>query len=97
MFNNNSSKVIFNTECISLLSEYSINIVFVSSVRIILLIMSLILIDTSYTSFYRFFATIRWYSLSNPEEFKEKNNYELPLGIIIGKVCKKYLKAIELV
>ena len=30
------------------------------------------------------------------KEFKEKNNYELPLGIIIGKVCRKYLKDIEL-
>lgn len=29
-------------------------------------------------------------------EFKEKNNYELPLGIIIGKVCRKYLKNMEL-
>jgi len=31
----------------------------------------LILIDTSYTSFYRFFATIRWFSFAFPEEFKE--------------------------
>ena len=30
-------------------------------------------------------------------EFKEKYNYELPLGIIIGKVCKKYLKDMELI
>jgi len=30
-------------------------------------------------------------------EFKEKNNYELPLGIIIGKICRKHLKDMELV
>jgi len=30
------------------------------------------------------------------KEFKEKNNYELPLGIIIGKVCRKHLKDMEL-
>ena len=34
-------------------------------------IQPLILVDTSYTSFYRFFATIRWYSFAYPEEFKE--------------------------
>lgn len=36
---------------------------------------SLILIDSSYTAFYRFFATIRWFSFAFPEEYKElKNN-----------------------
>jgi len=30
------------------------------------------------------------------KEFREENNYELPLGIIIGKVCRKYLKNMEL-
>ena len=35
---------------------------------------TLILVDTSYTSFYRFFATIRWFSLAHPEEFKELKN-----------------------
>lgn len=38
---------------------------------------TLILIDTSYTLFYRFYATIRWYSFKYPEEFnKLKNNKE---------------------
>jgi len=32
---------------------------------------SLILIDTSYTLFYRFYATIRWFSFKYPEEFNE--------------------------
>ena len=59
--------------------------------------MSLILIDTSYTSFYRFFATIRWYSLSNPEEFKLKNNNEYDWStdkIFIEKYEKMYLNSI---
>jgi 5'-3' exonuclease len=36
--------------------------------------MTLILVDTSYTSFYRFFATLRWLSLSDPDLYKEKKN-----------------------
>lgn len=32
---------------------------------------NLILVDTSYTSFYRFFATIRWLMISNPDVYKE--------------------------
>jgi len=35
---------------------------------------SLILIDSSYTAFYRFFATIRWFSFAFPEEYKELKN-----------------------
>lgn len=35
---------------------------------------SLVLIDTSYTSFYRFFATLRWLTLSQPEIYKEHIN-----------------------
>ena len=36
---------------------------------------TLILIDTSYTIFYRYFATIRWYSLAFKEEYNNiKNN-----------------------
>ena len=36
---------------------------------------ALLLIDSSYTAFYRFFATIRWYSFAFADEFKElKNN-----------------------
>ena len=36
--------------------------------------MTLILVDTSYTSFYRFFATLRWLSLNDPDLYKEKKN-----------------------
>ena len=32
---------------------------------------NIILVDSSYTSFYRFFATKTWYSLAHKEEFKE--------------------------
>ena len=31
----------------------------------------IILVDTSYTAFYRFFATLRWMSLSNKEEYEK--------------------------
>jgi 5'-3' exonuclease len=59
---------------------------------------SLILIDTSFTLFYRFFATIRWYSIAYPEEYKEikdNPNYEwLTNKIFIEKYDKLYLESI---
>ena len=59
---------------------------------------SLILIDTSYTSFYRFFATMRWYSFSLPEEFKkykEDVTYNwLENKIFIEKYEKMYMDSI---
>lgn len=58
----------------------------------------LILIDTSYTSFYRFFATIRWFSHAYPEEykiFKLDNKYDwLKNEIFIKKYEKMYLESI---
>jgi hypothetical protein len=36
--------------------------------------MTLILVDTSYTSFYRFFATLRWLSMNDPDLYKEKKS-----------------------
>ena len=36
----------------------------------------IILIDTSYTTYYRFFATMRWYSLAYSDEYKINNNSE---------------------
>lgn len=59
--------------------------------------MSLILVDTSYTSFYRFFATLRWYSFNNPDEFKLKNNniYDWSTdNIFMEKYEKMYLNSI---
>jgi len=59
---------------------------------------SLILIDTSYTSFYRFFATIRWFSFAYPEEFKVlklDNQYDwVKNEIFIQKYEKMYLESI---
>lgn len=58
----------------------------------------LILVDTSYTSFYRFFATIRWYSFSHPEEFakvKADNKYDWTSNqIFMEKYEKMYLDSI---
>ena len=58
----------------------------------------IILVDTSYTSFYRFFATIRWFSFAYPEEFKEfKANakYDWKTNkIFIEKYEKMYLDSI---
>jgi 5'-3' exonuclease len=60
--------------------------------------MSLVLIDTSYTSFYRFFATLRWFSLNQPEFYKEKKNdntYDWSENkIFIEKYEKMYLESI---
>jgi 5'-3' exonuclease len=60
--------------------------------------MAIILVDTSYTSFYRFFATVRWYSYAHPEEFKEiknDNKYDWMNNIVfIEKYEKMYLEQI---
>lgn len=58
----------------------------------------IILIDASYTSFYRFFATIRWYSFAYPEEYKalkNDNSYDWKTNkIFIEKYEKMYLDSI---
>jgi 5'-3' exonuclease len=58
----------------------------------------IILVDTSYTSFYRFFATIRWFSFAYPEEFKDlksDNKYDWSKNeIFIKKYEKMYLESI---
>ena len=59
----------------------------------------LILVDSSYTSFYRFFATLRWYSFSHPDEYKKYKNDEkydwYKNEIFIEKYEKMYLDSIE--
>ena len=59
---------------------------------------NLILVDASYTSFYRFFATLRWFSLNQPDFFKEKKNdvkYDWSQNeIFIEKYEKMYLESI---
>ncbi len=59
---------------------------------------NLILVDASYTSFYRFFATLRWFSFSNKDEYKKhKDNPEYDWSqnkIFIEKYKKMYLESI---
>ncbi len=58
----------------------------------------IILVDTSYTSFYRFFATLKWFGFAYPEEFKELKgnpNYDWKTNeIFIEKYEKMYLDSI---
>jgi 5'-3' exonuclease len=58
----------------------------------------LVLIDTSYTSFYRFFATLRWMSMAEPDEYKlykNDNKYDWSLNtIFIEKYKKMYMESI---
>lgn len=59
---------------------------------------NIILVDSSYTSFYRFFATLRWFSFSNKEEYKEHKDdpsYDWSKNkIFIEKYKKLYLDSI---
>lgn len=62
---------------------------------------NIILIDSSYTSFYRFFATKTWYSMANKEKYKKIKetgieNYDwLNDKIFIEKYEKMYLESIK--
>lgn len=60
---------------------------------------NLILVDTSYTLFHRYFATLRWMSLAEPEIYKEhihdvEYNW-LENEIFINKYEKLYLSSIS--
>ncbi len=59
---------------------------------------NIILVDTSYTTFHRFFATIRWYSFVNKDAFKEHKDdktYDWSKEpIFIEKYTKMYLESI---
>jgi 5'-3' exonuclease len=61
---------------------------------IIIYIMNIVLVDTSYTSFYRFFATLRWYTFAHSEEYKktkEIENYDwIENKIFLEKYEKMY-------
>jgi 5'-3' exonuclease len=61
--------------------------------------MNLLLIDSSYTSFYRFFATVRWFSFAKADEWKEikdKPNYDwLNNETFIKTYSKMYLESIK--
>jgi 5'-3' exonuclease len=58
----------------------------------------LILIDTSYTAFYRFFATIKWFSFVFPEEYKlikSEINYDwFNNSIFMSKYEKMFMESI---
>ena len=60
---------------------------------------NLILVDASYTSFYRFFATLRWFSMNQPDFYKEKKDdvkYDWSENqIFIEKYEKMYLESIK--
>jgi 5'-3' exonuclease len=66
--------------------------------KTVLLNKSIILVDASYTSFYRFFATIKWYSFAYPEEYnavKTNIKYDWKTNdIFIQKYEKMYLESI---
>ena len=52
--------------------------------------MPFLLIDTSYTLFYRFYATLRWYSLAHPED-KYPDDYDwIDNEIVKNMFGKKY-------
>jgi len=59
----------------------------------------LILIDTSYTAFYRFFATIKWFSFAFKEDFlkiKDKSDYNwINNDIFVEKYEKMFLESIK--
>ena len=61
--------------------------------------MNFILVDASYTSFYRFFATLRWMSMANKEiykEYKDDCNYDWSQNkIFFEKYKKMYLESIK--
>jgi 5'-3' exonuclease len=60
---------------------------------------SLILIDTSYTSFYRFFATLRWISFSDSRLYKKNKSIEnydwSQCKKFVDKYNKMYLDSIK--
>ena len=59
---------------------------------------NILLIDTSYTTFHRFFATMRWFSLSQMDIFKQHKddkNYDWSKEpLFIEKYTKMYLESI---
>jgi 5'-3' exonuclease len=60
---------------------------------------NIILVDSSYTSFHRFFATLRWFSFSNKEEYKkykDDSNYDWSKNkIFLEKYEKMYVESIK--
>ncbi len=59
---------------------------------------NIILVDTSYTTFHRFFATLRWFSFANKDVYKEhKDDKDFDWSkepVFIEKYTKMYLESI---
>ena len=64
-----------------------------------IMVSNIILVDSSYTSFYRFFATLRWFSFTNKEIYtKYKNDPSFDWSLeptFIDKYKKMYLDSIK--
>tara|TARA_B100001123_G_scaffold221511_1_gene249700 strand:+ start:537 stop:1379 length:843 start_codon:yes stop_codon:yes gene_type:complete len=61
---------------------------------------NIILVDTSYTNFHRFYATLRWYSFAHKDEYKKniKDNKDYDFTkdkIFIEKYEKMYLESLK--
>ena len=60
---------------------------------------NIILVDTSYMSFYRFFAILRWYQFAHKDDFKktkEIDNYDWSENkVFMEKYKKMFLESIE--
>ena len=61
---------------------------------------NIILVDTSYTNFHRFYATLRWYSFANKDEYKKniKDNKDYDFTkdkIFIEKYEKMYVESLK--
>ena len=62
------------------------------------MVSNIILVDSSYTSFYRFFATLRWLSFTNKELYNKYKNdpYDWSMEpLFIDKYKKMYLESIK--
>ena len=57
---------------------------------------NIILVDSSYTTFYRFFATLRWYSFSNKDEYKKyKDDIQIIYTSLNIRNKDKFINAIN--
>ena len=61
---------------------------------------NIILVDTSYTNFHRFYATLRWYSFAHKDEYKKniKDNKDYDFTkdkIFIEKYEKMYIESLK--
>lgn len=55
---------------------------------------NLILVDTSYTAYYRFNATLKWYKLKYPDEIHDKNYDWSTNAIFMNTLSKMFIESI---